>query len=587
MTSLAITPSAPMWRPPAAPRRRERTPRRTPPRKGPSSSASSAPIDAREDVSGSGGGERRRAAPAHPDPPVGRRHERVIALEQDDRAGRRSRLAARDPGDGRQSTRCRSRAAARARPRAASARSAPAAGERLERAGVGVQAVGVEQQRNRRAALATSRANDCVSGSRPRPGPRTSESHALGAFEHLPGPVGVESAVASASGTVITSSKRVSKIEVQRRRHAGGHVARPGPHRGLGGQARRSGQADRPAAHEHAAGGELRRLAPAPGDPVRHGVADQPDRRIGRAPVGNPDVDHRDVAGVRFAGRDPQPRLGRVKRGGGGGASRPRRRPRRWKHRRRWARRRRTRSRPRAALIASIAPAASPRGSPANPVPRIASTITAGRPRARAAENGSGAGPGRRSRLARASPRNSSGSPAAARETRGPRSRSSARDHETVAAVVALPAHDHDRSRPGRDAGHQRGQSGAGALHQLHAGDPELADRPLVERPLLRGIGKRLEPVRERHTQDRDGGGLAARVGQRDPHLDAELAGALGHRPCSRSSGGPSPSRRPRRRGSSTPPVRAPSRPPPWRRTARRDAARDAREQPRRRARRR
>ena len=141
---------------------------------------------------------------------------------------------------------------------------------------------------------------------------------------------------------------------------------------------------------------------------------------------------------------------------------------------------------PDARLIASIAPAAGSRGSPAKPVPRIASTIAAGRPSA-ASEKDSGAGPGRRSRLVSASPRKSSAAPVSRTDTSRPCERSTRATTEAVAAVVALPAHDNHpaRRRPLLDKARQ---PGAGPFHQLDAGDPALADRPLVERALLRRV---------------------------------------------------------------------------------------------------
>ena len=72
------------------------------------------------------------------------------------------------------------------------------------------------------------------------------------------------------------------------------------------------------------------------------------------------------------------------------------------------------------------------------------------------------------------------------------------RGHEAVPAVVALAAHDVDPTGR-RERTDQVGQAGARPLHQLDARDPPLADRPLVERPLLAGVGERVEPVREGH----------------------------------------------------------------------------------------
>src|SRR5205807_2127031 len=72
------------------------------------------------------------------------------------------------------------------------------------------------------------------------------------------------------------------------------------------------------------------------------------------------------------------------------------------------------------------------------------------------------------------------------------------RAHQSVAAVVALAADDGDRAR-WRQLLYMRREARPRALHQLDPRDPALADRPLVEGPLLSGVGQWLEPVRKRH----------------------------------------------------------------------------------------
>jgi hypothetical protein len=72
------------------------------------------------------------------------------------------------------------------------------------------------------------------------------------------------------------------------------------------------------------------------------------------------------------------------------------------------------------------------------------------------------------------------------------------RGDQPVAAVVALPADDGDPP-VGDKLGHELREADAGALHQVEAGHPELTDRPLVERALLRGVGKGFEPVWQGH----------------------------------------------------------------------------------------
>ena len=192
-------------------------------------------------------------------------------------------------------------------------------------------------------------------------------------------------------------------------------------------------------------------------------------------------------------------------------------------------------------LIASIAPAAGSRGSPAKPVPRIASTIAAAPSERRRPEQAPAPDPGRRSKLVRASPRSSSAGPRAARDTSRPCSRSSARDDEPVAAVVALAAHDDDPAR-GRQLG------------------DELAPARRRRAPSARGRGSRARrsPTRRaRAARAASGSGSSqsgrvirgsrplrhrdVRVGQRDSHLDPELAARSATAPCSRTCGGPPP----------------------------------------------
>ena len=287
-------------------------------------------------------------------------------------------------------------------------------------------------------------------------------------------------------------------------------------------------------------------------------------RRSGRsrgstgAAGGDPDVDHPHLAGVRLARRDPQPRLGGVEGGGRARAAPPRRRPRRSRRRRRWARRRRRRrARAPAALIASIAPAAGSRGSPEKPVPRIASTIAAA-PASAPASNGSGGAPGQALEVG----------PRVARETRR---RLAEQQHvdlaaalaqhaarrQPVAAVVALAADDRD---PARRAPARRRARPARCRRapSARARDPALADRPLVERALLGGVGQR-SASREAHVAERASSVSRDRHRRRvarvwvsetstsTPSSAARAAAA----PCSRTSGGP-PRRAPRRRGSST-----------------------------------
>src|SRR5262249_27818495 len=113
------------------------------------------------------------------------------------------------------------------------------------------------------------------------------------------------------------------------------------------------------------------------------------------------------------------------------------------------------------------------------------------------------------------------------------------RDHQAVAAVVALAADDGDRAGR-REPADQVGEPFPGALHQLEPGNPALADRPLIERALLRSAGKRLEPRRKAHCAIATAAASrwlwVSNTSTRTPSVRARCATA----PWRRTSGGPS-----------------------------------------------
>ena len=198
-----------------------------------------------------------------------------------------------------------------------------------------------------------------------------------------------------------------------------------------------------------------------------------------------------------LAGRDPQPRLGGVEGRRGVGAHGRARRPRRSTRRRRSARRRRRRRVVRRARVDRVDRRRGPgsRGSPAKPGAED-----------RVDDRGGAlqrAGPNGTRRPARA----------AARGWRGasPRSSSPVGEQQHVdvaararAAAAPRPARRRRccpcrrRPRPGppgaRVATSSASPAPARSISSM-PGIPRLLDRPLVGRPLLLGVGQRLEPV--------------------------------------------------------------------------------------------
>ncbi len=74
-----------------------------------------------------------------------------------------------------------------------------------------------------------------------------------------------------------------------------------------------------------------------------------------------------------------------------------------------------------------------------------------------------------------------------------PRIAEQARDHEPVAAVVALAA-EHRRGPVGREPLDRGGGRGAGTLHQLEALDALRLDRPAVDAAHRLGVGQGRQP---------------------------------------------------------------------------------------------
>ena len=167
-------------------------------------------------------------------------------------------------------------------------------------------------------------------------------------------------------------------------------------------------------------------------------------------------------------------------------------------------------------LIASIAERAGSRGSPSNPVPRMASITTAAPSSAAGAE-----GLGRRARQAlevgsRVALKvggvgEQEDADLAARVAQQPRG------DQAVAAVVALAAHDDVGPLGASGRGGGVGEPAARALHELERRDALLLDRPAVGLAHL-GRGRAAGPARAEASRGHhgDGAGGAAGVGQRD-----------------------------------------------------------------------
>ena len=365
--------------------------------------------------------------------------------------------------------------------------------------GVGVQSVGVEQQRHLATRAASSRASrrgrrlasECRGRAR-------APARARCGRAPYRAPPRWSAPSSSGSGTVMTSSSRLSKIAFS---DAGTHaVTYPAPARIAASEARH-GAPVRPVEPPHTStlpAANLFESAPRLGIPAMHRVADQPDGRLDTATVG----------GCRC--RPPQPT---------GAASCPvRSTARAWRRgRSRW-RRART-----AAPAISPVDASTPLGTSqattaAAPAPLIASIAPLAGSRGVAGEAGAedriddrrgpvqrgGLEPDRRSarRAARGSPRVA---PELVRRAEqedvdlAPALAQPARGHEPVTAVVALAADDHDpalRRRAPRSA--RPGRCRRAPSARLRA-VPSSSIAQLSSSRCSAGVGQRLQPIGQRH----------------------------------------------------------------------------------------
>ena len=187
--------------------------------------------------------------------------------------------------------------------------------------------------------------------------------------------------------------------QLERLGRADRDVARARAHRRQRRHRRCARQPVRAADDEHVAGGELRRARGAAGHLEQHAAPDQADLRLSGRARGDADVDDLDDARVLLAGGDPQPGLGLVE---GRGGERPHGRALdfaagrvdaasdataatdRVDRRRRGAR----------SGASDHSASAGSRGAPSKPVPSTASTIACAF-WSRSGWNGTGAGPGR------------------------------------------------------------------------------------------------------------------------------------------------------------------------------------------------
>ena len=157
------------------------------------------------------------------------------------------------------------------------------------------------------------------------------------------------------------------------------------------------------------------------------------------------------------------------------------------------------------ALMASIAPAIAPRGSPSKPVPSSASTITAAqlrsprrpservhpvRRRRAAAGPRPAADPGSRARLRRTP----AAAPTHSTATCRPASRSRRATTSPSPPLLPFP-HTTATGAIRRDPLDRPRHRGSGALHQIERRHPALVHRPAVHRPHRLGVGQRGEPV--------------------------------------------------------------------------------------------
>ena len=424
----------------------------------------------------------------------------------------------------------------------------------------------------------SSRANACALAARDSPGPSTTAS-ACDRLQRGLDRLAAERAVVVGQADVHRLEQAHRERELERARGADRHVAGAGAHRGHRGHARRAGQPVRAADHEHDAARELRRGRRPARDAAQHAGADQPDVGLPGRAARDADVDDVHAARVALARVNHSPGLARgtspscrartatptispVEASTPLGTS---------------AATTGARAALMAAMTASSGIARRRRSSPC----RAARRRSRARAASRAASNGSGASPGRRAAISRASPENSLGGEDEQHVDLAARLAQQPRGDEAVAAVVALAADDGDARARARARATTLRQSLPRALHQL-----ERRDRParsIAQRPIARicvGVGQRLEPARQAHAHASPRPRRPCRA-----ECVSEIV-ARRRRAAARSRRGV-PGQAHRRRAAAADDLdvvrapdaraRAPWRPPPWRRSAPRGAAPGAR----------
>ena len=363
----------------------------------------------------------------------------------------------------------------------------------LELPRVGVEAVGVDQQRRRDSAR--HRPGELLGGL--GAAEAGAERHGAGALGHLlhdlhPGR-GVEAVCLGQPAGHLLEQAHVQR-RLRRIGHRHLHVAGPGALRGAGGHRRRAGEAARAADHHQHTRDELRPRRRAARVEVEHALGDQPVPGARRA-ARNADLHDLDPPGVLLAGVDVEADLGAVEGGGDGGAY---------------------------GLAFDLARArVDARGHVAGDHRRVLGVDRCDRGGERlarrageaGAQEGVDDGAGGLEFLRREGLRRGTrealevGQGVALELVERPDAQhvhlvavlaQQPRDHETIAAVVAL-AHDHaHRPGPRRGGGHTR-QPLAGPLHQVERGHLPLLDRPGVDGAHLNSGKEGIEPIVGRH----------------------------------------------------------------------------------------
>ena len=449
-------------------------------------------------------------------------------------------------------------------------RPAPRAAQLLDAAGERVEAVGVDHQRHVDAQheLARERLRAAARGR--GPGPSTTASARSIADERRLDRLGRQRAVLARAGRrIIASSSRTVNAQLER-----SPARRPSRS-----PRRRASRPGRPCVGAPVSPREPPRMNTLPraelGRGRRRGAAARaarrapisPTRGSAGAPRGMPMSTTVDLAGVRLAGVDPQPRLGAVERGGRGGAHRGARRPR--------PSRRRRRSGTSAAITRRARrvdgldhPVERVARRALEAVPSSASTIPCAFVEPRRRRTAPARGAGQALELRRARRRSASrGGQTSSTSTSRPASRS--RRAATSPSPPLLPLPQTTAIRPAgtrsattRRAPRPRAPS-ARATGRPRSSIAQLVDRAHAARRRAAAPASAASSCGHRH-----GARHAARVRERDRDLDAELVRARCSVPGEPHARRPRRCRGPRRRAGSRPPAPAPWPRPPWRRTA-------------------